>query len=119
MPTVHLLLAVNDILRPHMVEFFGSEENLMQVLKEKVWVVPHSYQGKDGAYEGPQCSKILNHLEDLAPYLTGMDGLLFLNILKSFNAVKKAVEGLQNLNIAHTCVSLPITPKLHIMWLNL
>ena len=24
MPTVHLLLAVNDILRPHVVEFFGS-----------------------------------------------------------------------------------------------
>ena len=81
------------------------------------------------AYEGPQCTKILNHLEDLAPYLTGMDGLLFLNLLKSFNTVKKAVFGThlqpdweevmkdfsENLNIAHTCVSLPITPKLHIM----
>ena len=26
MPTVHLLLAVNDILRPHMVKYFDSEE---------------------------------------------------------------------------------------------
>ena len=129
MPTVHLLLATNDILRPHMVKFFDSEEEMMDVLKVGVGVVPHSYQGKDGAFEGPQCSKILNKIDVLAPYLTDMEGVLFLNLLKSFNMVKKAIFGAQlapnweqvmqdfseNLFLAHDCVGLPITPKLHII----
>ena len=40
----------------------------MLVLKTEVGVVPHSYQGKDGNFEGPQCDKILNKLSVLAPY---------------------------------------------------
>ena len=65
----------------------------MEVLKVGVGVVPHSYQGKDGAFEGPQCSKILNKFDVLAPYLTDMDSVLFLNLLMSFNMVKKAIFG--------------------------
>ena len=59
-PAVHLLLAVNDILRPHCIQFFDSEEHLMIVLKTEVGVIPHNYQGKEGTFEGPQCNKILN-----------------------------------------------------------
>ena len=57
MPSVHLLLGANSILRPHMCRFFGGEEELMELLRTKVGVVPHSYQGADGAFEGPQCAK--------------------------------------------------------------
>ena len=77
----------------------------------------------------PQCSKILNKIDVLAPYLTDMEGVLFLNLLKSFNMVKKAIFGAQlapnweqvmqdfseNLFLAHDCVGLPITPKLQII----
>ena len=55
-PSVHLLLATNNILRPHCAKFFGSVENLLLCLKEQVGVIPHSYQGKEGAFEGPQVS---------------------------------------------------------------
>ena len=33
------------------------------ILEEMVGVIPHSYQGKDGAFEGPQCRKILYQLD--------------------------------------------------------
>ena len=56
----------------------------MEILRVQVGVVPHSYQGKDGAFEGPQCSKILDELEILEPYLQGVDGVLFHNLLVSF-----------------------------------
>ena len=130
MPTVHLLLVVNDILRPHMLRFFESEEELLELLRVQVGVVPHSYQGKDGAFEGPQCSKILDKAtEILGPFLQCDEGLLFLNLLNSLKDVKKAVFGnvlsenwetvmatfAEDLVIAHNCVSLPITPKLHIL----
>lgn len=57
MPSVHLLLGENSILRPHMCRFFGGENELMEILRTEVGVVPHSYQGADGAFEGPQCAK--------------------------------------------------------------
>ena len=59
-PAVHLLLSVNDILRPHCIQFFDSESHLMEILKTEVGVIPHNYQGKEGTFEGPQCNKILN-----------------------------------------------------------
>ena len=86
-PSVHLLHATNNILRPHCVKFFGSDENLLLCLKEQVGVVPQSYQGKEGAFEGPQCVKILNKLEVLAPYLVEEqehgDGILPYSVLES------------------------------------
>lgn len=129
MPSVHLLLAVNDILRPHMVNFFGGEEDLMELLRVEVGVVPHSYQGAEGAFEGPQCSKILDRLAVLEPHLQDTEGILFFNLLSSFAKVKKEVFGArlgedweatmatftEDLNLAHLCVGLPITPKLHII----
>jgi hypothetical protein len=36
MPTLHLLLAVNNILRPHLVNFFDSEEQLLEILRCKM-----------------------------------------------------------------------------------
>ena len=50
MPTVHLLLATNDVIRPHLVPFFKDEAHLMEVIRKEMGCVPHSYQGKDGAY---------------------------------------------------------------------
>ena len=61
-PTVHCLLALNSVLRPHLEKIW--EGDLWKFLKEEVKVVPHSYQGKDGAFEGPQCDKILNSAEE-------------------------------------------------------
>ena len=57
MPTVHLLLSTNAIIRPHLIPFFKDEAHLMEVIRKEMGCVPHSYQGKDGAFEGPQCSR--------------------------------------------------------------
>ena len=43
-PAVHLLLATNDILRPHAVKFFGTEENMLDAIRTLIGAVPHSYQ---------------------------------------------------------------------------
>ena len=56
-PTVHCLLALNNILRPHLENIWVGD--LWTFLQEEVKVVPHSYQGKEGAFEGPQCNRIL------------------------------------------------------------
>ena len=94
-------LAVNDILRPHSVHFFGSDQNLLQVLKEEVGVIPHSYQGKEGNFEGPQCNTILNKFSTkLRPYFLENeeehpDGFLFVSVFESLKKVKDSVFGLQ------------------------
>ena len=67
MPTVHLLLAVNNILCLHMIQFNGSNKDVL-LLRKEVGVVPHSYHGSDGHFEGPPCPRILNSLEILEPY---------------------------------------------------
>ena len=41
MPSVHLLLGLNSILRPHMTRFFGGEDILMKLLRTELGVVPH------------------------------------------------------------------------------
>jgi hypothetical protein len=58
-PTVHCLLALNNILRPHLENIWVGD------LWTFLQVVPHSYQGKEGAFEGPQCNRILNYVEDI------------------------------------------------------
>ena len=71
-PTVHCLLALNSVLRPHL-EKIWEQGDLWSFLKEEVNVVPHSYQGKEGALKGPQCNKILNSVESrLKPHLLAL-----------------------------------------------
>ena len=92
-------------------------------------MVPHSYHGANGDFEGPQCSKILENLDKLEPYLSDVEGIMYLNLLKSFQQVKNKVFGsvlgldweialkdfAENLHFAHLCVGLPISPKLHVI----
>ena len=53
MPSVHLLLSVNDILNK-VVEicFDGNRSELLDLLGTQVGVLPHSYQGRERAYAG-------------------------------------------------------------------
>ena len=54
-------------------------------------MVPHSYQGKDGAFEGPQCNKILNSVESrLKPHLLalGESGKAYYDFLIEFKKFK-------------------------------
>ena len=53
MPSVHLLLSVNDILNK-VVEicFEGNRYELLDLLGTQVGVLPHSYQGRERAYAG-------------------------------------------------------------------
>jgi hypothetical protein len=39
---------------------------MMDDLKHELNIIPHSYQGKDGAFAGPECAKFLNNLESLS-----------------------------------------------------
>ena len=129
-PSVHCLLALNSVLRPHLENIW--EGNLWNFLKENVKVVPHSYQGKDGAFEGPQCDKILNSVEEkLKPHLLALEEpgkqyYLFLSAFKAFkdtffgnvlpsNYEEVAATFTASLSLLHTTMGFPITPKLHVM----
>ena len=106
--------------------------DLWNFLKEEVNVVPHSYQGKDGAFEGPQCNKILNCVEEkLKPHLlaAGEPGKLYYDFLVEFKRFKDTFFGnvlpgnhrdvalnfKTKLNLLNTTLGFPITPKLHMM----
>ena len=126
-PCVHLLLGANTLVRPGCIRFFDSEEDLMAMLRRCLNVVPHSYQGAEGAFEGPQCARILDNLWVLEPFLQGEEGFYTMALLQSFKEVKDKVFGvtlahdfediLANfkmiLQVAHEAVGIPITPKLH------
>ena len=73
--------------------FFGRDEDLLELLQKEVGVVLHSYHGANGDFEGPQCSKILENLNKLEPYLSDVEGVMYLNLLKSFQQVKNKVFG--------------------------
>ena len=108
---------------------------MLEVLRTELGVVPHSYQGRDGAFAGPECSKILDRLHILEPHLesSGAEGLSLLNLLRSFHRVKKDIFGTKlgemweasieqfsaELINAHTTAGLPISPKLHIIQAHL
>ena len=84
-PTVHCLLAVNNILRPHLESIWDGD--LWKFLQEEIHVIPHSYQGKEGAFEGPQCNKILNSVENKMKHhllALGEPGKLYYNLLFFF-----------------------------------
>ena len=129
-PTVHCLLALNSVLRPHLEKIW--EGDLWKFLKEEVKVVPHSYQGKDGAFEGPQCDKILNSAEEkLKAHLLalGDPGKLYYEFLTEFKKFKDTFFGTvlppnyrdvaadfkAKLSLLNTTQGFPITPKLHVM----
>ena len=129
-PTVHCLLALNSVLRPHLENIW--EGDLWDFLKEEFKVVPHSYQGKDGAFEGPQCNKILNSVENvLKPHLLalGESGKLYYDLLKQVKLLKDCLFGTSlpsnynevvsrfkaQLALLHNSLGLPITPKFHVM----
>ena len=53
MPSVHLLLSVNDILnKVAEICFDGNRSVMLDLLRTEVGVVPHSYQGREGAFAG-------------------------------------------------------------------
>ena len=54
-PTVHNLLSLNGVLKPHLSNLWPG--NMMDDLKHELNIIPHSYQGKDGAFAGPECAK--------------------------------------------------------------
>ena len=129
-PSVHSLLALNSVLRPHLEKIW--EGDLWSFLREEINVIPHSYQGKDGAFEGPQCNKVLNSVEDkLKPELlkAGEAGLLFYDFLMAFKAFKDtffttelatnyrevAINFKNKLSLLNNILGVPITPKLHVM----
>ena len=94
-PTVHCLLALNSVLRPHL-EKIWEQGDLWSFLKEEVNVVPHSYQGKEGALKGPQCNKILNSVESrLKPHLLalGESGKAYYDFLIEFKKFKYTFFG--------------------------
>ena len=130
MPSVHLLLATNDVLN-FCEPFFGGRQAMLGFLKTHLSIQPHSYQGHEGAFAGPECDKILNNLNIIEPQLRngGANGGLIFNLLTSFQKVKKDIFGTElgntweasiqefseDLDIAHAAASLPISPKLHII----
>lgn len=106
--------------------------DLWSFLKEEIGVIPHSYQGKEGAFEGPQCNKILNSVEaKLKPQLQalGVPGQMYLDLLLSFKSFKDTFFGTflpsdfkdvatkfkADLNMLHAIQGVPITPKLHMI----
>ena len=128
--SVHCLLALNSILRPQLEKIWNGD--LWEFLCREVKVIPHSYQGKEGAFEGPQCNKILNSVEEtIKPHLLalGEPGMLYLDFLIEFKKFKDTFFGTvlpvnfldvaagfkTQLNLLHTVGKVPITPKLHIM----
>ena len=91
----------------------------------------HDYHGKEADFEGPQCRKILKDVEQLAPYMDKLkDKELIMDAFLAFKLVNELVfgtklgegwrEALYSLRTAllilHTStISLPITPKLHVL----
>ena len=127
-PTVHNLLALNSVLRPHLSNLWQG--NLMEDLKDELNIIPHSYQGKEGAFAGPECSKFLNNLEKFKERLMVSDDLrLFYNFFIAFKQLKDGVFGSvladnwrdvcagfrTSLSLLNSCLGVPITPKLHVM----
>ena len=86
-PTVHNLLALNSVLKPHLSKLWQGD--MMEDLKMEINIIPHSYQGKDGAFAGPECAKFLNSLEKFKEGLTANDFLSFYyNFFLAFKHLK-------------------------------
>ena len=127
MPSCHLLLSYNTLLKA-----VGKVwPALKGVLYQLFGVKAHDYHGKEADFEGPQCRKILKDVEQLAPYMDKLkDKELIMDAFLAFKLVNELVfgtklgegwrEALYSLRTAllilHTStISLPITPKLHVL----
>ena len=125
-PGVHLLLGTNTVL-DHCVPFFDSRQEMLEILRQAVSVIPHSYQGAEGAFEGPQCARILDEVEVLQNFVVGEQGFYIIALLQAFKEVKDGVFGVHLapnyedilsefrhiLLVANEAANIPITPKLH------
>ena len=66
----------------------------MEDLKMEINIIPHLYQGKDGAFAGPECAKFLNSLEKFKEWLTANDALsLYYNFFLAFKRLKDGTFG--------------------------
>ena len=119
---------MNSVLDPNLAKLWQG--NLKEDLKNDLHIKPHSYQGKDGAYAGPECDKILNNLDILKERLMATEDLkLFYNFLFAFKKLKDGIFGnvlaenwkelcadfRTGLNLLYSNLAVPITPKLHII----
>ena len=92
--------------------------------------MPHSYQGKEGAFEGSGCAAILDKYKAFCPYMEGdYHGFFFMVILDAFKKVKDGVFGnnlVENweqviadfksaLDLCVEACDMKITPKFHII----
>ena len=90
-PTVHNLLALNTVL-DHLSKFWPGD--LKEDLKKELNIIPHSYQGKEGAYAGPECDKVLSSLDKFQERISKTEELkLFFDFLNAFNNLKNGVFG--------------------------
>ena len=107
-----------------------TSPDMMSDLKDELNIVPHSYQGKEGAFAGPECAKFLNNLERFKQRLVASDDLLlFYNFFCAFKNLKDGTFGTilaenwqelceefrSSLLILNSSMGVPITPKLHVM----
>ena len=127
-PTVHNLLALNSVLNPHLSKLWKGD--MMLDLKQELNIVPHSYQGKDGAFAGPECDRFLNNLNKFKERLEATEEFkLFLDFFLAFKELKDGTFGTvlaenwrdlctnfrTSLYLLNPSLGVPITPKLHVM----
>ena len=121
------LLFANDPLN-HLER--GCWPEVKAVLKDLFGIQPHSYQGFERNYQGPEIRKVLNGLHKLYP-LMRPDPIksLYLDVFIQLRNVNTAIFGLQLqpnwkqcldqlrcvLLALNAATSFPITPKAHIL----
>lgn len=125
--SLHLYLATNDVFN-HMEKHCWRE--VKAVLKELFGIEPHSYQGKERNYQGPEIRRVMAGLHKLFPLMKEdpnkklyFDVLLLMkklaNQLFSLDLHPEWVATLQELKLAlatlNTHTSFPMTPKFHII----
>ena len=64
----------------------------MADLKSELGIVPHSYQGKDGDFQGPQCAKFLANQEKFKDRLLAKDNTaMFYRFFLAFKNMKDGI----------------------------
>ena len=125
---LHLYLSYNELIN-FLQKTMWPE--VKEVLRDRLGVQCHVYQGKVGNYEGPSIHKILNNLETLEQYMLGGSTMRpFYATFIAFKAVASAVLSAKQLPVdwrerlhhlrtcllhLHTHHGMNITPKLHIL----
>ena len=83
-PSVHLLLSLNDFLKCLEQFWPGLKSDLYKLCGVKA----HDYHGKESDFEGPQCRDILKWAKKTEPYLVA--GVLFFNNFQVFFSPPKS-----------------------------